>query len=247
MRFFAFLFFLSTTCFAGEFDPLPGATKATEGMVWNKWETDNFVVLSIYYDFGNRLRRSIEVLKSELCGQIGLEDVSLPVKCKVVCVPDTATLKRFFSIDRPDFEVRKDGSGSVSEIAVWVDEAYSLDPLIASVCLNGRASFLVNGVPVLLGNASEVSSIVSSSKPSVDFLWDGGAAGRAESASVCLFVRREFGPEAFSAVLRGIPVDAACGFPDRLSFEKTFAKYLENLRGDLDSGKTPEGYLSPLR
>jgi hypothetical protein len=249
MRTFAFVFvaFLAGAfSFAEEQERVPGATKAVDGMVWNKWETENFVILSIDYDFGNSLRSSIEGFRSDLCRRIGLEDASLPVKCKLVCVPDRRTLKRFFSIDEPAFEVRLDNSGSVSEMAIWLDEGSNLDLPVASVCLHGKPEFLVAGIPGLLSGSEGVSSMVGSSDSSVGFLWDGGAAKSSESVAVCLFVRREFGRAALSRILDGVPVDVACGFQERASFEKTFARYLDNLKSDMESGKTPETYLSPL-
>lgn len=249
MRIFILLVsvFLCFSSYAGETATLPGVTKAIDGLVWNKWETDNFIVLSIDYDYGGRLRNSIEKIKAEVCRKVGIGEVSFPVKCKVVCVPDMATLKRFFSMEGPGFEVREDASGSVSEIAIWIDEESFLDPLLASVCLHDRPTFLREGVSVLLSGPSEVSAAVLASDGSVDFLWGGGDAKPAESAAVCLFVRGEFGREIFSEMLGGTSAEVAVGFPDRSSFEKTFARYLANLKADLKSGKTPDVYLSPIR
>lgn len=250
MRIFTFVLFAFLASFLPSFaeniESVPGATKATEGMVWNKWETDNFVILSINYDFGNSLRSSIEGFKSDLCRRIGLEDSTLPVKCKIVCVSDRQMLKRFFSIDEPAFEVRLGNSGLVSEMAIWIHEGSDLDSLVASVCLHGKPEFLVQGISGLLSGSEKVSSMIKSSNSSVEFLWDDEVAKPSESLAVCLFVRREFGRVAFLKLFEGISADVVCGFSERISFEKTFARYLENLKRDLKSGKTPETYLSPL-
>lgn len=232
----------------GEAPPAPvGQTVPVKegGMVWNKWETPNFVVLSIDFSFGDRIRQVAERRMSAIFGDLGLEVRRLPVKCKIVCVPDSEKLSRFFGIEVPKCEVRRDPSGAVSDISVWMDHASEgeLAGLVASACLHDRPEFLRLGVSGLMRSPSDVSSTIrSASDPSLAFL-AGGKASLPESVAFCLFLRREFGIDVFSEVLGGDSPVAVCGFSDLSSMRKSFGRYLESLKFDLESGRTPSGYL----
>lgn len=215
------------------------------GMVWNKWETPNFVVLSIDFSFGERVKNLAERKMSTVLDDLGIGPRRMPVKCKIVCVRDREMLSKFFGIDAPRCESRRDASGSVSEISVWMDQASEgeLAGLIASACLHDRSEFIRLGVAGLMRSPSEVSGIIrSASEPSLLFL-AGGPATVQESVAFCLFLRREFGIGIFSEVLDGDPPALACGFDDLASMRRSFGRYLENLKSDLESGRTPPGYL----
>lgn len=239
-----------------EADSMP----SVKGMVWNKWETDNFVILSIGRSFGDAIRSEIEDCRSELCVKWGVADVGFPVKCKVVCVSDPSMLKQFFSLDAPKFEVRRDSAGNVSELVVWIDEerSSSLEGLLAYVCLHDSSVFLKRGVPAIVGlSAEQISDVVLSSSSlgsAIFFVSDSDLKSLdpkqlssidGESVVACLFLRREFGDLAFSAVASGASPESVCGFADRDSMMKSFQRYSDNLKSDLKSGRTPYSYLKP--
>lgn len=218
----------------------------TNGMVWNKWETDNFIVLSIDFEFGRSLKSKIERIKSEFCRSWGLPDDDLPVKCKVVCVPNPSTLKKFFSLESPKFELRKDESGGVVEISIWVDEDRSseLPYLIGSSCLQESPAFVNKGLPKFISlSPSEISDAILSADdyPSIDDL----NPSIGNSLLVCLFFRKEFGLATFSKIIGGKNPWEACGFADRESLASSMERYSSNLKSDLKYGKTPSHYLKP--
>lgn len=251
--FFSLVFFLSLsgTLFADDL-PFPASSMdqaSTDGMVWNKWETENFIVLSIDFGFGRELKSSLESIRSDFCDSWGVPEKSLPVKCKVVCVPDQSLLKKFFSLEFPKCEIRT-GSDSRLEISIWLDQIRSreLPGLVASACLHDRALFLKNGIPAIIScSPSEISEFVLSSGPISSVLYgenDRKSICGADLAA-CLFFRNEFGLMTFSRVVldNGQRPDEVCGFPNRQKLEETMERYLDNLKSDLKSGKTPDSYL----
>jgi hypothetical protein len=239
--------------------PLPSSDKSfsSEGMVWNKWETDNFIVLSIDQDFGSRLKSSVEDIKSDLYRSWGIKDDPFPVKCKIVCVPDPAVLKKFFSLDFPKHEIKLDKQ---KEIAIWLDQTRSqmLPALIASIYLHDRPVFLQKGIPtIMLSSPSKISEIIRNSpefSSSVLYFSEDQARKalpkdssiEAHSVVACLFFKKEFGRVLFSRVLddKNNTPETVCGFADRKSLEASLNRYFENLKSDLKYGKTPDSYLA---
>lgn len=232
--------------------------KKTEGMVWNKWETDNFVVLSIDYGHGDRLKSSVESDRDSACLSWGVEPSPLPVKCKLVCVPDAKALSELFSIKIPRCEIRRDESSAPKEIAIWVDQGRisSLRGLLLSASLHGSPAYLQRGVGLLAspGLSVEISSLSDPSFKNIFSLTHSALAGLGgearssydrEAAVLCLLARREFGSGAFSALAGGSRPEAVLGFPDEKSFLDTAKRYFSNLRGDVQSGRTPSSYLEP--
>jgi len=231
--------------------PVSAADSPPEStMVWNKWETDNFIILSIDYDSGLNLKSCVEDMKLDFCRSWGVQDRPLPVKCKIVVVPDPSILKKFFSLEFPRQEVRNE-SGKVREIAIWLDNSRrsELKSLIASVCLYDRAPFLRTGVPAIMSSSpSEISETILSI-PDRPLVFFGSDDKSSEGVSVlsCLFFRKEFGLATFARIVadNGIAPEKICGFSDRNSLESSISRYCENLKSDLKSGKTPKSYLAP--
>lgn len=224
---------------------------ASKEMVWNKWETENFIILSINYSFGDKLKSRIESIKSDLCEEWGIQDAAFSSKCKIVCVPDEKMLSKFFSVDFPKFEAKK---GS-DEMSIWIDEGRLsfFKRLMLSALLKNKPAYIQRGVPLLATSVDNIAEgIVLLDKPdflktisSDDSIKSSDTVFDFESLVVCLFLRREFGIEVFSSVLKGKSPESACGFSDKDSFASSLGRYFENLKNDLKSGKTPDAYLSP--
>lgn len=250
---FLFLCFLIPGVLVADGLPVPSTVKesvSTKGMVWNKWETESFIILSINFDFGGELNSSLEQRKHSICESWGIRNSRLPVKCKLVCVPDPASLKRLFSLDSPKLEVKNDSSGSASEISIWIDEERFglLDGFISELCLEDRPYFLKKGVSAITDYSPDKISetILSVPAVSLDKLLSGEANGlESQSVVACLFLRKEFGRKVFSLVTSGMEPESACGFPDRASMQSSLTRYLNNLKSDLKSGRTPATYLKP--
>ena len=250
---FLFLCFLIPGVLLADGLSVPSAVKesaSTKGMVWNKWETESFIILSINFGFGSELNSSLEQRKHSVCDSWGIGNSRLPVKCKLVCVPDAASLKRLFSLDSPKLEVKNDSSGSVSEMSIWIDEERFglLGGFISELCLEGKPYFLRKGVPAITDYSPAKISETVLSVPSVslDKLLSAEAQGlESQSVVACLFLRKEFGSKIFSLVVSGTELESACGFPDRVSMQSSLTRYLNNLKSDLESGRTPATYLKP--
>jgi hypothetical protein len=258
---FLFLFLVLSASAFGEELPVPSSAsqvaKATEGLVWNKWETENFVILSIDFDFGDGMRSSVELERSSVCAAWGVADSHLPVKCKLVCVPDRKLLRDLFAIDRPECEIRGEPS-SPKEMAIWLDQGSvsSLRGLLLSVSLHGAPPCVQRGVDLLASSDAD-KEIASLSSPSFAGVFSSTSESvrvmapkdkiifDKESATLCLFVRREFGSRAFSGLSKGASPERVCGFPDEKSFAETISRYFVNLKEDLQSGRTPASYLEP--
>lgn len=259
MFFCSLVFLFSSIAISGDL-PIPALEQSsvTKDMVWNKWETENFVVLSIDYDFGRRLKSSIEETRLDFCRSWGVKDERLPVKCKIVCVPDPTLLKKFFSLDGVRQEVKRDISGSVTEMSIWFDQVRfdEFPSLVASICLYDRPLFIKRGVPKIISlTPSKISEMILSSAGSPssvlriseeEFHKNSSSEADGNSIVACLFFRKEFGLALFSKIKRNeSEFGAICGFSDSKSFEATLKRYSENLKSDLKSGKTPKSYLSP--
>lgn len=259
---FLFLFLVLSAYAVAEGVPSPVAdaveARKTDGMVWNKWETDNFVVLSIDFGFGDRLRSSVESDRVSACGSWGVATDRLPVKCKLVCVPDAKTLGELFSIDSPRCEIRRDESLKPKEIAIWLDQSRSssLPGLLISVSLHSAPLYLQRGSNILASpdSAGEISSLADPSFQSIFSVTSSSLSSLdrkerenfdRESAVLCLLARREFGSGAFSCLSRGARPEVALGFGDEKSFLETVRRYFANLKEDLQSGRTPRSYLEP--
>lgn len=239
------------------------APPGLEGLVWNKWDTRHFSVLSIDKAEGKEVQSEIE---SERLGAIGRWSIdgSKDFYCKLVCVKDPDMLKKMFSIDVPICEVRRKSDGTPEVAAIWIDRT-RMD-LLSSLLLEAELSFgeyplyIRRGIPLIerptrslkssLGLASEepCSSIVDLKKSELLFKTD-SASFDADSAVLCLMARREFGGVRFASVVASDPADlfGRLGFASQKDLDGTFVRYRKNLLQDLKDGKTPDDYLRSPR
>lgn len=241
---FAFLLLMGSALSAEQF--VPNLDESLKGLVWNKWETDNFIVLSIDFSYGNKLKGSIENKKKELFKSLEVDDKRLPFKCKIICVQNPRMLKKFFSLDHPKFEIRE------NEMAIWIDQEriHFLKGLLAGVCFYDKPLFLREGLSVIMSDSEYASDIIVSSdfSPACDIFSVSETSPdiRSGSAIVCLLIRREFGIRVLSRILSldGADPISVCGFENSEVMNNVIKVYSENLRSDLKSGRTPSWYLS---
>jgi hypothetical protein len=230
-------------------EPPPGL----EGLVWNKWDTPGFIVISLDKGQGSAMRGEAESLRDAFLERWSLSPSKR--ECKLVLVPDAVMLKRLFGLSEPRCEVKKSDSGAAA--AIWVDAGRkgTLPSLIAeSELLSGDASsFAALGVPLLERSPSDVRKVILSAAemPLETILAGGGDAPKAESAAnsavLCLLVRKEFGGRAFGRAASSESAWSALGFSSEEEFASTFARYRANLLSDMKSGRTPDGYLGVRR
>jgi hypothetical protein len=247
MRKILFLLLLcSSMSFASE-PPRPTATRepppGLEGLVWNKWDTPNFIVISLDKAQGSMIRSEAESVREGVLERWGLSPSER--ECKLVLVPDAVMLKRLFGLSEPRCEVKTSESGATA--AIWIDVGRfgMLPSLVAeSELLSGdSASFASLGVPLLERSPSVVrEGIVSAPEKPLEAIL-AGEGDAAESAVLCLLMRKEFGGRAFGRAARAPSAWSALGFKSEEEFASTFERYRANLLSDLKSGRTPDGYL----
>lgn len=239
--------------------PTSGSSSGLEGLVWNKWETKHFAVLSIDLAAGKRLRSGVESAREDVLSRWSLKG-SDTLFCKLVCVPDPDMLRRLFGLKEPRCEVRRDASGKVELAAIWVDSTrMDLLPslLLEADLLSGDLpAFVKRGVPILELPPDEVRAKLKSApdspcsslldeKKSADLAKADGKGFDASCALLCLMVRREYGGAAFGRASSG----SASELPSRMGFrapadmDSTFSRYRTNLLKDIGSGMTPDQYL----
>lgn len=239
-------------------DSQKGVQPGLEGLVWNKWDTENFVVISLDRFRGSAMRREVESVRKGVTDRWCISGGE-PVRCKLVFVPDAPMLKKLFGLSEPKCEYRTSESGG-PEAAIWIDdERVSLLPsLIADLELSrgGFGSFARRGVPLLERSSSEVraalaaagerplASVLGDSKPNDDPL----DLAR-NSAVACLMIRKELGAQAFGRAIKSPPnqVHDRLGFASAAELEGTFRRYRANLISDLKAGRTPDEYLGVRR
>lgn len=242
--------------------PSPVVTKSEDGdLVWNKWDSENFVILSLNKAQGQRIKSEVEHIRSSFFGELGVSVPQAKSACKIVCVPDAASLKNLFGLDGSHWETKKDSSG-VASSAIWLNqEEMEVFPfLLLSVCLEDAfpdGKWCVLRGSSLLGNDSDrlrslfkeipkskVEDLLRATKESWQKM---KPEQRLEfdkaSAAMCLLLRREFGRKKLANFFVEKDPVSSLGFGDNLEFDKTLARYSENLSSDVRNGLTPDKYL----
>lgn len=246
--------FLATLSFGAEV-PMPAADRdpppGLEGLVWNKWDTPNFIVISLDKGQGSSMRGEAESVRSSLIERWSL--ASPKRECKIVCVPDAVMLKRLFGLSDPRCEVSRSESGDF-RAAIWIDipRIDMLPSLVAEAELSSgdHAPFVARGVPILELPAAKARGVLLNS-PAVPLASVLAATDKADAAAVagnsaflCLLVRREFGSAAFARVAPSPAPWRVLGFSSEEDFSANFSRYRTNLAADLKSGRTPDVYIT---
>lgn len=263
MRFLIVSIVLICASASGAQPPVPIAVSkpsGLEGLVWHKWETDHFAVLSLDRSEGQRLKASLEDVRRDALARWGIRG-SDKFFCKLVCVPDAEMLTRLFGLKEPRCEVRKSSDGKVDLVAIWIDEARisSLGSLVveSELSFGSFPAFMVRGVPLLERSPSAVRQLISRApdtafasiadeKKSAELVKSDAAGFDSSCALLCLMLRREYGPSGFALAASGSAssLPARLGFPSEADMDKTFARYRSNLLKDIRDSKTPDEYLS---
>jgi len=271
MRFvlFSAFFFLSCLSAMADDPPVPvqaierKAPPGMEGLVWNKWDTDHFVVLSIDKPQGRDLFSDIEAVRMDTLNRWGLSTEG-SFFCKLVCVPDADMLRKLFGLKEPRCEVSRSKSGDAEFAAIWVDSSRIglLASLIAEAELeySPHHAFLRRGVPAVERGAESVRfSLPRASDSTCSSLLDAKASEaalkadpqgfEANCALLCLMLRREYGRKAFgeASSCQATSLHEEMGFGTPADLDATFARFRDNLLRDIEVGATPDEYLSSGR
>lgn len=98
---------------------------------WNRWETPNFVILSLDANQGAYLYGNIEKIKTWIFGRWGLPDITFPKRvyksgqpsepgCMLVCVPNKEYLDKLFRLKGSQSEVQTDNQGKITRSVAWI-------------------------------------------------------------------------------------------------------------------------------
>lgn len=111
---------------------ISSALAQSENLQWNRYETQNFVILSLDNEQGNWLNSNLESLKSDCLNRWGFPDDKFTKECRIFCVPNKDLLKKLFKIDEPKVEIKKDIS------VVWTisQDSKSISKSLMMVCLS---------------------------------------------------------------------------------------------------------------
>jgi len=74
---------------------------------WNRWETDNFIILSYDKGQGEYLYRNIEKMKDWVFARWGLPNVEFSGECKVACVPTKELMRDVYRLDGSYAEINR--------------------------------------------------------------------------------------------------------------------------------------------
>lgn len=222
-----------------------------KGLVWNKWDTKNFVIISIDKNQGLYLKNNLEKIKTNLITRWGLDDFDFSSDCKIVCVSNDKLLKRIFKLDIPKFEVRKNKDNKIELSAIWFSlEDYKSDiPLleIMSVCMaeyqlnNKIPNFCNQGMCFLSQDPNSIKHEILKNKDSLSN-FDFSKMTDVQSAVVCLLMRKEYGQDNFIKYLNY--QNFSCyGFESEEKFRSTLDRYCVHLLEDLENNITPKHYI----
>jgi hypothetical protein len=249
------------------------ANVETEKLVWNRWKTPNFTIVSLDQQQGDYLYRNLENIRKWILNRWGLEDAPFPVECRVVCVPTKTLMKRLFFLDRSHYEVKKE------MIVIWLlmegKPTEAIPVAITPVCLKEyeisakvKLPFWMHrGAAVLNGSFSQVRSEIGLLQPHIkgdsrmyftkslltmtEEQWvEQGEERRviydSEAAVFCLLVRKEFGQNKFMELVKSQYPDGivkVLGLQGYDELDATFKRYMDVLSSDVISRKAPDSYL----
>jgi hypothetical protein len=247
-------------CFSQEIQS-PDANKIdTTDLVWNKWDTDNFIILSLDKNEGYKIYRQVEKIKKESLSRWGLEDYNLKEKCKIVCVFDKKYLKNFFRLDDSYVEVLKE-NGEVVSSSIWLDKKDILNDEIFYVLIlqsdlkwwvKRGLYFLKNDVDFVKNNIQEdledFSNIINISEDDWKKLSLEDKNKFDKTASIfCLFLRKEFGQNNFLKIINSNQSESdfekIIGFKNYEQINDIFKRYKNYLYKDKINNKIPDDYL----
>jgi len=155
MTFFVSNYAMSQQVSSVKSDVVPIPTRSNDvkldldDKVWNRWETDNFVILSLDLNQGLYLYNNLENIKNWTFTRWGIDNIPfqkrvykegfpMEPECVLVCVPNEEYLKKLFRLEGDYSEVQK--SGNMVRNICWIslDKKPSeiIPTAITTMCLN---------------------------------------------------------------------------------------------------------------
>lgn len=256
---FLLLFSIDSKSFSQEND--------ISGLVWNKWDTENFIILSLDYNQGVYLKNNIENIKKSIFEKWNLKNVKFSSDCKILCVNNKSLLKKLFKIDEPKAEIRYDKDGKIYLTALWFfmdDKKDFPKDKLAEICLSYLEKsvdkqmplYLKKGMSSLSGNLDNIKQNLNDNILEIDTnklfsvtLESFDKLSVAEkikfinqSSSLVLLFRKEYGRDNFNNFLNKNQL-SSFGIKDNNELNKIITRYNKYLIKDLMEKKVPDTYL----
>lgn len=238
---------------------------------WNRYVSENFVILSIDENQGEWLSKNVNKIFSWCSKRWGLEVSGLKEECRIFCVPSKKLLKKLFNLDDSKAEVRLNEDGSVKINVIWICLESKDDNFVlpyASHIVFSNPSFPIwfsRGAQVLSLPSNVVSSLVRSEDTS-NFMSckqifalsrDSYAALSPEKkrtvdnqcALLCLMLRNELGQVkllSFLGSLEKNDVESSLilsyGYKGLNEFESKYKMYCIDFYKEITLNKVPSSY-----
>lgn len=244
--------------------PVPTSDQKIDvtGLVWNKWDTDNFIILSLDKSEGYDLFKNVEEIKKQSLEKWGLPNLKSNSSCKLVCVSNPDLLKKLFRLEKTHSELIKNESGQVS-CSIWTVNDHDISAEILYIILlqdDNLKWWVKRGIYNLTKNeiknikneipssCDDILKIVSVTEKDWKNKSDIEKNDFDKNASLlCLFLRKEFGQNNFVKILKSQQdekeIASILKFKDVNHLEKVFKRYSQSIYKDKMENKIPDEYL----
>jgi hypothetical protein len=107
-------------------------------LVWHRWTTKNFTILSIDKQQGKYLAENVEGVKVWIMKRWGLPDLNFSAECRLLGVSDQELMEKLFRINKSMVEIRKE-SGKIKMSVGWLllndTPSKTVPPPLTKICL----------------------------------------------------------------------------------------------------------------
>lgn len=240
---------------------------------WNRYKTQNFSILSIDINQGKFLETNIELMKTWSITRWGLPDNLYSIECRIFCVPDKETMLKLFNMDASFAEVL----GGINCIWLILDgkPAETIPSALTMVSLSELEKdgykfgwWLYRGLPNINLSLSQIKSNLIFIKPFIEndegmfftksiFLmtkekWEKLPVEQkklfdAESASLCLLIRKEFGEKLFLKFIitaySESDLNECLGYDSYNQIDGAYKRFIINICEDIVTKTIPDSYL----
>jgi hypothetical protein len=200
-----------------------------KNLVWNRYTTPNFTILSIDDNQGQWLALNLEEVKIWCMTRWGFPDVKFSKECRIFCVPNKELMVKLFGVDSSRAEVRQK-DGVIEITAMWLildDKPIKTLPIYVTQicfaqfeanyhttlpfwakrgisCLNSTPNQIKKEIFALRNLDSISSSDIMNMKE--EEYWKLTSDKRVlfdrSTEALCLLFRKEFGEAKFQSLLR---------------------------------------------
>jgi hypothetical protein len=154
--------------------------KEFDGLQWNRWTSQNFVVCALNDGQAQYLNRHLELVKSWVFVRWGIPDINFSIPCKIIGVDDPNLFKKLFGIDSTRVEVRRDSNGKIKETVIFLlmsDKPSETVPMpLTQVCLAEFSQkfgvkvppWIERGMSQLNGTIAQIRLQIADIKPFIE-------------------------------------------------------------------------------